>query len=382
MESATTDTNNDTATGSGLLRLPIDILFMLPDYLHNIEDYMNVSSTCRALKSCMETAHPHTILCLAWESTRSFFRPSPHFLVCAIARNLGNWARKSDENEAELVADMPRGIHHLMDLALRKKEFGLTMQAIRELYELRFSVINPVSDIIDKCVGKQWLQTPDFWNGGVDDAYTIYAEADETLFHLAIYGELFGPDYEPFLDNSLSSRRRLRVETRLEFVKYCIPDFATECYESARGIRRPDGSYDPRREVIIHPEGPYSKDERGFSRTRTNNNLALKWLLKSSRWEPHWQQARLSAGVQEDLEGWKQDMLESIMFCQGLEGLGMIRAETDLAKYYRPKIMGWKEKIESFVEEPARTMVGIWNTHEYPDLLGDLWICSSGYAGG
>ncbi|OTA97531.1 hypothetical protein M434DRAFT_391722 [Hypoxylon sp. CO27-5] len=384
MESTTiiTTTNNDNAVASGLLALPVDILFMLPDYLHNIEDYMNVASTCRTLRKCMEAAHPHIILCLAWESTRIFFRPSPHFLVCAIARKLGNWARESDENEAELVAGMPRGIDHLMDLALRKKQCGLTMADIRELYELRFSVINPVSDIIDKCVGKQWLATPNFWSGGVDDPYTISAEANETFFHLATYGELFGPDYEPFLNNSLSSRRRLRVETRLEFVKYCVPDFATECYHHARGIKREDGSYDPRREIIVHPDGPYAKDERGVSRTLNNNNLALKWLLKSSRWQPHWRQARLNAGVSQDFEDWRQNMLENIMLCQGLKGLGIIRAETDLAECYTAKIMEWKEKIESFEAEPAKTRVGIWDTHEYPDLSGDLWICSSGYVVG
>jgi hypothetical protein len=26
-----------------------------------------------------------------------------------------------------------------------------------------------------------------FWDGGVDDAYTIWAEPPETLFHLALY---------------------------------------------------------------------------------------------------------------------------------------------------------------------------------------------------
>ncbi|KAI0835483.1 hypothetical protein F5Y06DRAFT_289138 [Hypoxylon sp. FL0890] len=383
VSTTTTTTINTGATASGLLGLPRNVLLMLPDYLHNIEDYMNVASTCRRLKELMSKAHPHTILCLAWESTRVFFRPSPYFLICAVARQLGNWARESDENEAELVADMPRGIDHLIDLALRKKQFGLTMADIRRMHELRFSVINPVSDLVDKCVGRQWYETPNFWNGGVDDAYTIHAEADDTFFHLAIYGELFGPDFEPFLDDSLSSQRRLRVDTRLEFVKYIIFDYET----MSRCVWREDGSKDPRRAVIIHPDGPYFSDENGRCRSYLDNNKALKWVMRSTRWRPHWRIARLDAGAGPDFVdsrgngcAWRQNMLEHIMQCQGLEGLGMIRPETDLANKYKPKIREWKKKITHLREEPALVSVGPLNgTHEYPDLYGDLFICASGY---
>ncbi|KAI1408252.1 hypothetical protein F5Y13DRAFT_172929 [Hypoxylon sp. FL1857] len=380
-------TTNSTAA-LGLLGLPREILIMLPDYLHNIEDYMNVASTCRTLREAMSTAHPHTILCLAWESTRIFFRPSPSFLICAVARDLGNWARESDENEAELASGMPRGIDHLVDLALRKKQCGLTMDDIRKLHGLRFSVINPVADLIDKCIGEQWYQTPNFWNGGVDDAYTINAEAPQTLFDLATYGELFGPDFEPFVD-SLSSRRMLKVDTRLEFVKYYMPDYAVRCFEAARDIKRPDGSYDPRRAIVIHPDGPYD-DNNEYQRSGTYNVIALKWLMKSSRWRPHWRKARLDAGagpdfaasIYEDNANWRQIMLENVMQCQGLEGLGMILPGTDIAEQYKPKIREWREKIGRIKEEPATTRVGIWDTHKYPDLWGDLWICSSGYVFG
>ncbi|KAI1379933.1 hypothetical protein F4677DRAFT_299556 [Hypoxylon crocopeplum] len=189
-------TTTPTAPLDGLLRLPKTILAMLPDYLYNIEDYTNLSATCRTLKECMETASPATILQLAWASTRVFFRPSPHFLVCAVARQLGFWARESDENEAELAAGMPRGIDHLMDLAL-KVGCGLPLPRIRELYELRFSLINRIADVIDKCVGYQW------WLGVIDGdtgSMTDRGYAPMALWQLAIYGELFGPDFDPFLD--------------------------------------------------------------------------------------------------------------------------------------------------------------------------------------
>jgi len=89
-----------------LQSLPGDILTMLPEYLHNIEDYMNLSSTCRALRNSMSNPKPNTLLRLATASSRIFFRPSPHFLVAATGRELGNWARLSDTNEQEFVGNL------------------------------------------------------------------------------------------------------------------------------------------------------------------------------------------------------------------------------------------------------------------------------------
>jgi hypothetical protein len=73
-----------------LRSLPGDILVMLPEYLHNIEDYMNLSSTCRALRNNMSNPKPNILLKLAAASSRIFFRPSPHFLVAATGRELDN----------------------------------------------------------------------------------------------------------------------------------------------------------------------------------------------------------------------------------------------------------------------------------------------------
>jgi hypothetical protein len=373
---------------STLLSLPKDILILLPDYIHNIEDYTNLSSTCTALRDCMNTASPGTILRLAAAQSTTFFRPSPHFLVTATARELGDWARESATNEAELASRLGDGIDGLLDLSL--EHCGLTMERIRQLHLQRFSIINPVTDLIDKCVGSQWYATPDFWHGGADDAYTIDADPPATLFHLALYGELFGPDFEAFLDPAGQSARRLSVETRLEFIKYCVPDYATfDCQKGARGVRMPDGQIDPRR--AVKPTGPYAE---GVEPCREQNNIALVWVIQSSRWKPNWRAMRARAGVTDfqsdfaddwwyDPDGeqdWKQRMLEAIMICQGLDGLGMIRP--GLQDGWVEKIRAWKEKIASLEKEPQWTKVGRQATLEYPFLLGDLRICGTGYVCG
>jgi hypothetical protein len=353
-----------------------------------IEDYMNVSSTCKTLRACMDTASPNTILRLAAAQSSTFFRPSPHFLVTATARELGHWARKSQANEDELATRLEEGIDGLLDLVL--EHCGLTMERIREMHLQRFSIINPVTDVIDKCVGAQWYALPNFWSGGADDAYTISADPPTTLFHLALYGELFGPDFEAFLNPASHTSRKLSVDTRLEFIKYCVPDYAChECQQDARDVHLPDGSIDPRR--AVKDTGPYSKDAE---KCYEQNNIALVWVLQSSRWRPHWREMRARAGVTDfqsdfedgwwynpdDQQDWRQRMLEAVMVCQGLAGLGMIRP--GLQDEWTGKNRMWRESIAGLEKEPEWTKVGLQATLEYPFLLGDLRVVGTGYVCG
>ncbi|KAI1266306.1 hypothetical protein F5Y18DRAFT_25663 [Xylariaceae sp. FL1019] len=359
-----------------LLSLPMEILITLPSSMSTLEDLMNFSSTCRRLRHAMTAASPHDILRLAAAQSRVFFRPSPHFLATAVAREVGMWARKTASNESVMAQHLQMGVEGLLELALGTARCGLTMERIRELHELRFSVINPVTDIMDKCVGKQWLATPDFWNT-VEDAYTIFSEPSETLFHLAMYGELFAPDFEPFLSSHNEKSVRLGVDTRLEFIKYCVPDLVCTYtgFEQADSRRR------------IKETGPYAKDEQGLREADSHHhNIALTWVIRSSQFRPLYKKVRADAGVQEFQENtrdewgyredsahdWRQRLLENVMICQGLQGLGMLRPE--MQHQWDGKIREWQQKIARLEREPSPIMVGRQATLEYPYLLGDLRI--------
>lgn len=386
------------ANGGTLLGLPTDILVTLPFYLHNIEDYVNLSSTCTYLRQCMQSATPNVILHLAAAQSRIFFRPDPYVLVAATARQLGQWARQSEVNEQELALRLPYGIDAMLELAL-EKGCGITMERIRELYEMRFSHINPVADIVDRCVGKQWFAIggTNFWSGGVSDPATILAEAEATTFHLVIYGELFGPDMDTFLDQRTDART-LSVATRLEFVKYCIPDDAT-CQNFEASLEydaRLTGGLSPMR--AVQRKGPYTPGPNGEKIfVKHNNNLALSHVMKSSRWKPHLKTMREKSGEPDFTEdgikdlgwsraddtrplAWKQRMWENVMLCQGLDGLGML-----LPKYqdsWVERVREWREKIERLERRPEVTTVGRQTTLEYPWLRGDLRICVSGFSAG
>jgi hypothetical protein len=281
---------------SGLLSLPPELFLALSAHLHNIEDFMNLSSTCRTLRSCLASTGPRTIFRLAASASQIFFRPSPHFLVAAVARQVGAWASRSDENALALREACRDEMPGLMNLCLAHAE-GVTMQRIRELHALRFSTINPIVNLIDQCVEQQWYATPNFWDDGVDDAYTVDADPPENFFHLAIYGGLFGHAFDALLDPSSPSatgpttRLTADVDTRLEFIKYCIPD--PVCYicqfgptEELRHVTNPDGTIDPRR--VCHAVGPYrSLDQfaprEAYQQIEHENQLAILHLLQSSR---------------------------------------------------------------------------------------------------
>jgi hypothetical protein len=222
------------------------------------------------------------------------------------------------------------------------------------------------------------------------EARATSADPPTTLFHLALYGEFFGPDFEAFLNPASRTSRKLSVETRLEFVKYCVPDYACyNCQQNARNVHLSDASIDPRR--AVKDTGPYSKSaENSYEQT----NIALVWVLQSSRWRPHWRGTRARAGVTDfqadfedgwwynpdDQQEWRQRMLEAVMVCQGLEGLGMIRP--GLQDEWTEKISMWKERIASLEKEPKWTKVGLQATLEYPLLLGDLRVVGTGYVCG
>lgn len=335
----------------------------------------------------MATATPNTVLRLAAAQTKVFFRPSPHFLVAATARELGDWARLCDQNEDELANKLEAGIDALMDLVL--EHCGLTMDRIRKLHLMRFSILNPVENLIDQCVGQQWQKHPTYWGDGSCDAYTISAEPSKTIFHLIIYGELFSPDLDAILNQNMQKRRLILV-TRLEFIKYCLPDIA--CHGNGSFNTQRDPQLDPRREVKT--TGPYRRKlGGGYKYGKANNILALIWVISSRRWRPHWKEVREKSApeFQVDFEDywlndrqdhceqdWRQRLWENVMICQGFEGLEMIRE--GLQDRWIPKIQEWRDKIARLERERDVIQVGRYMfTLDYPWLLGDLRCCVSGY---
>ncbi|KAJ7725380.1 hypothetical protein B0H16DRAFT_1594772 [Mycena metata] len=128
-----------------LVALPAELLLDLPDFLHSIEDSYSLFSTCRTLFRTCANRNPKFIPRLAANSGRVFFRPHPHLLIAATARQVADWAVQDDERRFVLETAIQGGVDTLLELAINVSE--LTMDDIRNLYTYKCDVINRRLDL-------------------------------------------------------------------------------------------------------------------------------------------------------------------------------------------------------------------------------------------
>lgn len=270
----------------GLATTPAELLLLFPQYLHSIEDFVNLSSSCRRPYYVLARTPPNTILYLASLSSRTFFRPHPHFLVAATAPQLSQWALKSPQNLSTLREAFCEGMDGLLSLCVSKT--GLTMTDIRRLHSSRLSLINPVSDLIDHCAGKQWHEANDGRDNGMCfDDDPIDVEPERSLFQIIIYGELFGGTMDAILDSNATSGEgsgKFDLQTRLEYIRCCIPD-----------------------------------QESGL----TCNQVGLNQIVGNILWFKEWRKVRRRVGP-DFKDRWRQTMWESAVQLHGWEGLRML----------------------------------------------------------
>ncbi|KAL8834113.1 MAG: hypothetical protein Q9170_003916 [Blastenia crenularia] len=340
---------------SSLLRLPDEILVLLPPYLANIEDLKELSSTCRRLRAVCCSVSPKLVLKLAAASSRIFFRPDPYFLVAATAKQIGSWALLNENNADRLRDGLKDGIGGLFDLCV--ENVGLTMEDIRRLHISRFSTFNPVIDLIDRCAGKQWYSVDDFWYGGRSDAETIDCEPERALFEIAIYGSLF----HATLEANLEGRKGLDLATRLDFIKYCIPDWYCSDH---RGFH-------------VEETGPYLNGRSNVEPRM--DQYSIRHILKSSRWNGPWDEARRACGADFD-DDRRQKIWVGAVQMQGLEGFEMLRP--DGANKWRERMLNLRKKIENVdverIQSEEKDVHGEINWLECPILEDEIYCCVRG----
>lgn len=378
-----------------LVDLPNELLILLPKHLANIEDYISLSSTCRALYKVLLSTSPNTILRLAAASARIFFRPTPLFLVAATARQISQWALLNDKNYEDLHTAFLGGMEGLFQLCVCKT--GLSMDDIRRLHSCRFTAINPVSDMIDRCAGRRMNDMPYSWDGRRSDANVIEVEPERTVFQIIIYGELFGSTMDAILEPNINAGR-FDLDMRLEFIKYCIPDWACRLgYE-----RGPNGN--PGMQVL--PVGPYDPDKMlDTSDTETStevedlctaqeltadgtvlegvraDQLNLNHLLGGNcrEWPEAWEGVRHQIGP-DFAEAWRQNLWRSAVQQQGLEGLEMLRPGG--VKRWRSRLQRIRDRIEALPvsAKPVSHRYGKSNwASDAPCMADEILVCVAGY---
>ncbi|KAJ6466491.1 hypothetical protein C8R45DRAFT_1079695 [Mycena sanguinolenta] len=191
--------------------LPPELLFDLPQYLYTIEDLCSLFSTCRTLYRACSNPNPKIVLRLAADSGRIFFRPHPHLLLAATARQLADWAVEEDHHRYRLEVAIHGGVEKLFELAIDVA--GLSMDDIRRLYTYKCDVLNPLNRCLDLAAGP-----------ASDAPWTVCNDPETALLSWAIYGELFHHSLElaylPF-----PQYKPLSSLIRYKWFVYCMPDF-------------------------------------------------------------------------------------------------------------------------------------------------------------
>ncbi|KAI1247589.1 hypothetical protein MGN70_011479 [Eutypa lata] len=353
-----------------LLDLPPELICSLPRYIRNLEDFTNAASSCRALRAAFATTPPRHILHLAAASAPTFFSPHPWFLVMATARQVGDWAIGNEERTAALVEAFRGGIYGLYDLCLGVA--GLATEDVRRLHLARFDILNPLSDRIDKMAGKQWYKTPRFWNGGVSEAATLHTDADRAAFQIIVYGELFGRTMKAFLEPA-RNLPRFDVWTRLEYVKYCVPD--DNCRNGHPGLQ-------------TLPVGPYAPGGGGDGAGGPEDQVALRHILDCGRWNRMWDRVRRL--VAPDFEDeWRQQMWRDAPQTIGLQGMELVTLvdKTGLSDTWRHRLLTLRAQIAALRPEQKSGLHTLplqrWRIQvpDVPDLRAELYACVAGYWG-
>ncbi|KAN0069584.1 hypothetical protein V8E54_012599 [Elaphomyces granulatus] len=365
-----------------LLSLPNEILSSLPLYIDNIETFTSAASSCRRLRENFAKAHPKTILLLADASAPTFFSPHPHYLIAATARQVSRWALGNKENTARLRKVFQGGIGSLYDFCINNPNIGLTMEDIRRLHQTRFSIINRLADQIDGMAGEKWYQSvDDFWDGGVSEPATLDTEPALAAFQIIIYGELFASSMQAVLLLHESERKlppSFDVEIRLDYIRYCIPDWTCKSY--------------PGFEVL--PTGPYAADQS----LHVGHQVALRHILQCRRWRRMWAKAiRMidenfgetkpeedggDIGEYND-ESWSRRLYRNALQTQGLEGMQLVTLpKEEISKECRDQALQIKQQVELLQEKfdnTTRSNELETRLRDAPDLAREVEVCMASY---
>lgn len=195
---------SDRENPLSLLILPPEILSLLPAYLADIEDFVNLLLTCRQTNSLRHTTSPSTLLRLSHASRLAFFRPDPLFLLSALSPAISTYSHASEPNRQAVKRAIWGGTESLLLFAVNSAEIAnlarWSFGRIRDLWEWRIKVMDPVMDLIDKCAGKQWSNKVEgFWLDEGSNPRELICAPSDTFCQLVIYGELFGKGMREWL---------------------------------------------------------------------------------------------------------------------------------------------------------------------------------------
>jgi hypothetical protein len=198
--------------------LPLDVLVsQLPQHILSIYDFYSLLSTNRLFYDLYGSfgAPPYALPPTSSSPDgQHLMQPHPLLLIAGAARQIGNWAGASKENDDELYECLLRGNDGLLELA--GKVARMTLGQIRELYELKYSLLNPLSRLFDLENGR--LED--------DDSNLIFVKwhPESLILNIWIYDELFHGYPDQALGRLPGNISTIELRTKFRWLTMCMPD--------------------------------------------------------------------------------------------------------------------------------------------------------------
>ncbi|KAJ7234309.1 hypothetical protein B0H12DRAFT_162361 [Mycena haematopus] len=315
-------------------KLPPELLLDLPRHLHSIEDLCSLFSTCRTLYRACADPSPKIVLRLAADSGRIFFRPHPHLLLAAVARQLADWAVEEPRHRYLLEVAIMGGVDKLFELAIDVT--GLSMDGIRRLYIFKCDVLNPLDRRLDLAAGP-----------ARSDYMTVCNDPETALLCWAIYGDLFHHSLElaylPF-----PRQKPLSSIIRYKWFVYCMPDINSFRYMEFPPEDVPQWFKD-------YQDQDDPKEDYRDTCQQLSMAEATREFLNPSEWEEELEKSPSFQTTDESLE----ELFISCAMHMGMKSLelllpgGVEKLEADLERIATGIRTGDEEEDELQAEEPS-----------------------------
>lgn len=202
--------------------LPPEIVALLPDYLHSLDDLYSLLHTSRTFYRCCALTRARLSPPFAKKHGQHLLSPHPLLILAGTARQIGEWAVSSKEGRQELWDSIDGGVDRLAELSSRIAH--LSLDDVRALHRVKFDIINPMTAQLDLEEGHGQRQRYRD-DSEIEHAswWTICEDVERTIYNYLIYCELFYLDVRKVYDNSLELEP-LGPEFRQHWMSYCMPD--------------------------------------------------------------------------------------------------------------------------------------------------------------
>jgi hypothetical protein len=228
------------------------VLDLLPSRLLDLPTLDALLVTSHQTRSTiLEILTPHSLFLIARQSRvySDDWVSEKWYLLSLVARGFAPWLAESSVNRRafrKASSTIPDGLLNLAaDHPLVANRSGFSLEVLRQTVKRKGLMVG-LSDLMDRCVGTQWREIPDFWEGGAEDAITLEGETEGAIWPLLVYGELFGRGLGGWLESLLTTEGQ-----GIEALASSVSDELSKQKSSARFHPMSDASASHRAEPSV-----------------------------------------------------------------------------------------------------------------------------------